>query len=257
MSRTPLLRSGPVLVVLIILIWRIEAADSVSELTPPPEIADAICRPEFQTANDKFKAGTAFMAQAFLGSSWRPVLVTAHHLFGPNGGLPRQIRWSELSSFVRSVRCTSFVSERDVRSGPPLRVQDARPFSEEGFPRDVAVFALPDGNDRALQFSTGVPVSGQRVWLVARVAGGEPPTKLLHRASLVKADRAWIRFQYDNSKVDLRATSGAPVVDERGRVIGINLGGGRDGNKMVGVAQSAQVILAALESALSEPARPR
>jgi Trypsin-like peptidase domain len=257
MSRTPSLRGGPVLVIVIVLLWCSEAADSMSELAPPPEIVGAICRPEFQTANDKFEAGTAFMARAFSGSSWRPVLVTAHHLFGPSGGLPRQIRWNELPSVVRSVRCTSFMSERDTRSGPPLRVQDARPFSEEGFPRDVAVFALPDGSDRALQFSTGVPVSGQRVWLVARVAGGEPPTKLLHRASLVKADKTWIRFQYDNSKLELRATSGAPVVDERGRVIGINLGGGRDGNKLFGVAQSAQVILAALESALAAPAGPR
>lgn len=147
--------------------------------------------------------------------------------------------------------------ERDLLSaGPPLRVRDARPYSEEGPPRDVAVFQLQGERDSALQFSTEVPVLWQRVWLVARVAGGEPAGTLFHRATLVEADQEWMGFQYDNSKLDLTATSGAPVVDEHGRIIGINIGVKSENGKLIGVAQSARVVLRALEGALADAAQP-
>ena len=144
----------------------------------------------------------------------RLLLVTAHHLFGPDGGLAKQVGWKDLPTFVRSVRCAKLTHGGLVLSaGGPLAVNEARPYSEKGTAGDVAVFLLPESKVGALELRTAAPALGQRVWLAARVAGGEPPETLLHRATLVAVGREWIEFAYDNPALDLTATSGAPIVD--------------------------------------------
>jgi len=224
---------------------------------PPPHVAGAICRPEFQTAQGNFAAGTAFVARSRGRQKSQTVLVTAHHLFGPDGGLATQIGWKQLPGFVRSVRCAQPRREGLVFSATaPLAVPDARPQSDEGPARDVAVFRLPDAKITALELHTGKLPLKRRVWLAAQVKAGEPPEKLLHRATLVTADREWIEFEYDNSELDPTATSGAPVVDEKGRVIGINIGARIEGKKLIGVAQSAAVVLNAVDSALARAIQP-
>ena len=188
---------------------------------PPPMVSKAVCQPTFQTADGEFSAGTAFVmrVQAATGSAPSPaVLVTAHHVFGPDGGLPRQIAWKDLPAFVVSVRCEGLEDAAHVVSAArPLSVADARPYSAAGTPRDVALFRLPAQDSQAPVLSDGGVALRSAVWLIARVAGGEPTTKLLHEARVATFGAQWLEFDYQNPRLDLTATSGAPIVDERGR----------------------------------------
>ena len=225
---------------------------------PPSMVSRAVCQPTFQTVDGEFSAGTAFVTrlQATTGSAPSPaILVTAHHLFGPDGGLPRQIAGNDLPAFVVSVRCEGLENAADVIAAKrPLRVVDARPYSAPGNPRDVALFPLPAQDSRSLLLSDEGVGLRSPVWLIARVAGGEPPAKLLHEARVATMNARWLEFDYRNPNLDLTATSGAPIVDERGRVVGINIGVRRAGGRLIGVAQPASVLRAAVTRALA-PAR--
>ena len=56
---------------------------------PPKAVIDAVCRPTFQVGKIDKGAGTAFVMET--GLEKIPVaLFTAHHLFGPAGGMGRQ-----------------------------------------------------------------------------------------------------------------------------------------------------------------------
>jgi hypothetical protein len=72
----------------------------------------------------------------------------------------------------------------------------------------------------------------------------------------LKAEPHRIEFAYDDATLDLTATRGAPIVDEDGRVVGSNIGMKTEGKKLIGVAQSATVVLAAVERALAAAAQP-
>jgi Trypsin-like peptidase domain len=226
-------------------------------VAPPTHVAAAICSPEFRTVQGRLAAGTAFVVRWPASERSQALLVTAHHLFGPDGGLPKQVTWQELPTFVRSVRCVQLSTKASVlEAGPPVPVRDAQAYSERGAAGDVAVFRLAASKMVSLEFRRAEPVLKRPVWLAARVAGGEPPEKLLHRATLVTVDREWIEFAYDNSSLNLTATSGAPIVDEEGRVVGINIGVKMQGKKLIGLAQSAKVALGAVERSLGAAAQP-
>jgi hypothetical protein len=182
--------------------------------------------------------------------------MTAHHLFGPDGGLRRPVAWKDLPKFVRSVRCAALEhSEVAISAEHPLSVVEARPYSEGGAPRDVALFPLRAHDFESLLLSDETARWGRPVWLIASVEGGEPATKLLHPARVTTTNAQWLEFDYQNPNLDLTATSGAPIVDERGRVVGINIGVKRGVGRLIGVAQSASVLREALKHALADAAQ--
>jgi hypothetical protein len=208
----------------------------------------------------EFSAGTAFVVrlQAGTASASPPaVLVTAHHLFGPDGGLPQSVSWKDLPTVVLSVRCLGLEPSMDVISaGHPFRVEEARPYSEKGAPRDVALFPLKAADSEYLLLSNDAVTSRRAVWLIAAVAGGEVATSLRHKARVLTSSVQWLEFKYENPNLDLTATSGAPIVDERGLVVGINIGARKGDGTLVGVAQSASVLREALKGALADAAAP-
>lgn len=231
------------------------AEDSLSAL-PPFKVALNVCTPEFQTTRGELAAGTAFVVRLKVKGEDARVLVTAHHLFGPNGGLDAQVGWKELPQVVRSVRCAQLLGGKTVfEAEAPLAVEGACPSMEECPARDVAVFRLRDAKADGLEMKVKRPKRKQRVWLAARVAGGAPAAKLFHAARIVSIEGAWIEFEYDNPKLDLRATSGAPIVDVDGRIVGINVGVITKGKKLFGMAQSARSVQVAVEKALAASAR--
>src|SRR5262245_37543781 len=80
-------------------------APAEPEPKQPPTIAPhSVLRPVFATTEGEIPAGTAFVVRWDNGSN---LLLTAHHLFGPMGGMSRDIAAAELPKVVKSVRAAS------------------------------------------------------------------------------------------------------------------------------------------------------
>ena len=56
---------------------------------------------------------------------------------------------------------------------------------------------------------------GERVYLVSKVIGR---AGVKHPARIFGREEGWLLYEFDNRFIELRATSGAPIVNERGEV---------------------------------------
>jgi hypothetical protein len=68
------------------------------------------------------------------------------------------------------------------------------------------------------------PHFGQWVWLVGDVVDHEPQTQRLFPARVLVPSGGGTRVELQ-APINLQAFSGAPVVDSRGRVVGLMIGG--------------------------------
>ncbi|HEY8025916.1 MAG TPA: hypothetical protein VIF60_15225 [Burkholderiaceae bacterium] len=228
----------------------INALCSMAIAAPPASVEKAVCRPVFKLASQSLSAGTAFLLDVTEPSP-QTVLVSAIHLFGPAGGLPEQIPAADLAQKVAGVRCTALATHEVWFAGHALTIPNAKPL-DSGYKQDVAAFVFDsgktDGQPVHLKLARQAPKVGDQIWLLAQVAGGAPDTQLLHRATVRQAKDDGLIYQYDNAALELRATSGAPLINADGDVVGVNLGGGNH-NGLVGVGDSLTSLRSALASA--------
>ncbi|MET0270601.1 MAG: serine protease [Sphingomonas sp.] len=207
---------------------------------------DAICRPELTVDGKTYEAGTAFVVDGA-----RPLLVTAHHLFGEMGGLPEEVRWRDMPRRATSARCRQVKGGARLTTGAALAIDGAHSLSPTSTVeyRDIAAFPLAGGGAGVprLTLAEREPATGSRVWLVAQVRGGDPAT-LLHRATVVGHEQGAMVYAFDDTRIELQATSGAPIVDAEGKLVGINLGGttAEGSDDVQGVGDSLEVVRKAL-----------
>ncbi|CAM2063766.1 Trypsin-like peptidase domain-containing protein [Sulfidibacter corallicola] len=198
-----------------------EVLAKVSHEKTPDVGAYPVYAPTFDTQLGEVRAG-----KAFLGKEPRTntvYLLSAHHLLGEAGGLPRELAWHEVPEQVRSVRCAS-----DDPTFEPLTfhevipIEGARKMDMNSCTQDLLVFrASEDLAPQALPFRTEPIGVDEPVWLYSSVSNDE---KTLHLAVVTDVTEDWLEYVYLED-LDLTATSGAPVVDKEGRLVAINLGG--------------------------------
>ncbi len=199
---------------------------ATQQAASPMLAAAAICGPSFQLAEGPNEAGTAFVLE-HPGQKGQKLLLTAHHLFGPDGGVEPQISWQALPKAVSGVTCESLQPPVwQVRAGRPFAVKDAKSYAEEGPKKDLVVFALKT-SVLALSLASADAKVGDTVWLVARARSGAEPSQLLHKARVVEVSPDQLVYAYDNIALGLGGSSGAPVVNEAGQVVAVNFGGGK------------------------------
>ena len=234
----------------IALLLSISATSAMAE--PPRTVVDTICRPTFEMKDQPLSAGTAFLMET--GVEKQPVvLVTAHHLLGPMGGLPTEVAWNDVPKAVKRATCKSIAAPTQSWTGAPLAIPGAASFNnqtQDGL-RDIALLVV-QGKPTAkpLKLSPAQPRLGDTVWLVAQLASGAPKDKLLFKAKVARVQDLALNYLVEDPErtFDLRATSGAPVVNERGEVVAVNLAGSRvaEGFNLAGI--SGNVVRKALES---------
>lgn len=221
-----------------------------AQQSQPDTAARSICRPQFIVDGDALSAGTGFVVEQ-PGPGAAPLLVTALHLFGPSGGLEADVPWADMARRVRLDRCRSLADGKDWRGGAALTIPDTVPLGDDLPYRDIAAFRPDPGSVASvprLKLAEQPPRLGATVWLVAEVIGA-PPTRRLHRAIVTYAGSDALQYRFDDVDLQIRATSGAPVVDAAGRVVGVHLGGGMDGGDKLGIANSLSTVTAALRRA--------
>ncbi|MEM8667908.1 MAG: GYF domain-containing protein [Planctomycetota bacterium] len=212
-----------------------EASDGSARSSGPPVAASGmVFRPTFHTTAGMVDAGTAFAATR-PGSS-EVFILTALHLFGEAGGLSRDINPVQLPNVWQAL------SLEDCHSGivhsrlpmEPVRLENTRPLPEQSAQGDVAACRLTNSDEVSLTpfpIATRPPRPGDRVWLVAEVMGSR---SLVHSAAVEGTEDGFLVYVFDRP-IELRATSGAPIVNGNGEVVAVNAGGGEGLGRVFGV----------------------
>lgn len=204
--------------------------------------ARAVCRPTLRVDANSYEAGTAFLL-----AGAQPLLLTAQHLFGPEGGLAMPVAWQDMPAHAQIVSCTPVGGTAPLSGGKAIAIAGAQAMDPAGQVNDVAVFRASAGADGTAGLTVAAlpPKRGDRVWLIAEVQGSNSP---LHPAHILGEQNGALLFAYDDPKLDLRATSGAPIVGTDGKVVGLNLGGGYDSEAktVIGVADGLAVLTRAV-----------
>ena len=204
--------------------------------------ANAILRPVFTVDGQALEAGTAFVVRLGGGAV---LLVTAHHLFGPDGGWDRDLTWEELPKLVTAVRATGAGGAVVVTGQRPLAMEGTATFHGNPAGGDVAAFKIADpGHATVLALAPNAPKAGDRIFLLAQVGSDQ---LLRHAATVAQVGPQHVMYRFDD-RVELRATSGAPLVDAQNRVVAINLAGG--GNPVIGVGNPVHAFGPKLERAV-------
>ena len=222
--------------------------------SPPSEVQNAICRPELDVDGQDRRTGTAFVLETD-GLRPRLLLVMAQHLFrlpGPGG---EAVPWAEMPVRASSASCLSLDQKRLLRTGPALAIPNAHSMGPLSTLRDIAAFPLTAGPDhtlplRALHLARTRPKAHQFVWLVAQTADHNRPGPYLFRATVLNTF-GFLAYVYADSDLDLSNTSGAPVVDANGDVVGVNVGVGRQAGATIGIADGLDTIRQSLSSTVS------
>ena len=216
--------------------------ESVDE--PGPTVPDGfVVRPEFCSGPESSFGGHAFVASP--GAGRRPVLLTALHVMDElirTKGIDCSASndcytGRELPTVVTSVNLHDVFSPNwmlahlgtagPMRVLPDARLEDPEPVSW----RDIAAFDVSDAS-RLLPVELGeaAPPVGDPVWLAAPCGNGSRS----RRAVVVELTGKSFVFRFADLSEGTRYSSGAPLVDRHGRVVGINVGAGCFGGAKFG-----------------------
>jgi hypothetical protein len=214
----------------------------------PPDPAvpgGAALRPTFVLkGGERHSAGTAVAVRLRPGG--QPILLTALHLFGPDGGLARNIPPAELSRVVHTVFLTP-IGERGpsgVARGALRKTGPALPEDGMDVANDVAAFRIPPKSRiTALDLAAGNPGFGEWVWLVGDVVDHVPQSQRLFPARVLAVSDEGARLVFETA-FPMQAFSGAPVVNRNGQVAGLLIGGGEGGAGIINPAGSIRRVLA-------------
>jgi hypothetical protein len=127
---------------------------------------------------------------------------------------------------------------------PDARTNDDEPFAF----RDIAAFRVtPQNSLHALPLAREEPQPGDPIWL----AGAMPDGSRTRKAVCVENTARTFIFRYEEAKEMPKHSSGAPLIDRDGAVVGINTGLGRFDEYELGHANPLSSIRAHLEGALA------
>ena len=176
--------------------------------------------PRFGTSEGEVNAGTAFAAK--LTGKSQILILSALNLFGPAGGLKANIAPDKLPTawrklVVEDCKTQNYFGEIQMQ---PINLSEARPHPQKSNLGDIAACKVKDATAiEALPLSQRIPSNGERVWLVSKLPGSR---KFIHPATVEQLDEGWLRYSLVNLDIDAKSTDGAPIIDQKGKVIAVN-----------------------------------
>jgi hypothetical protein len=221
--------------------------------TPPATLVQAVCRPVLSVDGEPLASGTAFILH---GAAERPGLwlVTAQHLFGMDGHAKGPIPWNQMPGRARSATCHSLDGTRTWAAGPALAIEGAHAMGALTGLRDIAIMPVSGqdviaaaGPKIALALAPNAPRAGEKVWLVAQTVDRGHAGQRLFAAEVLSLEGC-LAFAYEAADLDLSNTSGAPVVDIEGRVVGVNVAVSHYAGAIIGFADDLDTVRSALRT---------
>lgn len=230
---------------------------------PDPQLPRKfLVRPEFRYGRESSFGGYGFIIH-FEG---RNLLLTALHVMDEiikrlsvdTTGRNSLYTGKELAAYVNSVQLYDVRKARWMLhelggAGPMVVLPNARTGdSEPSSYRDIAAFLLPTLNALdPLELADEEPKPGDPVWLATAI----PDQVQTRRAVCVEKTRHSLVFRYEEAKEIPKHSSGAPILNRRGQLVGINTGFGRFSGHEFGHANPSDSIRMHLQPALSIVAR--
>jgi hypothetical protein len=176
--------------------------------------------PTFKMFSEQSTAGTAFV----IFHDKQLYGVTAQHLLGLAGGLSRDYAGTDLESQLKKVTFEPlFDGYENLISKQHTPIKTTETGASESFQSDLFITPLKTVDSLPLLLASNPPEPGDKVLLFAAVMDSED---LLHPAIVMSFDEDVLSYVFLNKNLNLRATSGAPVLNEAYEVIGVNLAGG-------------------------------
>ncbi len=196
------------------------ALGGASSSTPSaPAVRDALFSPKFNLKDGRsVEAGKAWCARLSNGQS---VLVTALHLLGPAGGLDAQIPAAKLAAEVDNVELTSLTNGNSAGSTTTVLSKTGHVKDDDDYSGDMMVFKAPASISATKAFSIADQRAavGERCWFYTCLVNESVPPQCLPGTVTESSDKRML-VKLDR-RVETRATSGSPILDRIGRVIGM------------------------------------
>jgi len=201
-----------------------------------PRVPDrSVVRPEFRSGGESFFGSYAFVVVLENGG---PLLLTALHVLDElakfrgidcsdknvsytGGELPHQITDVQLyDPFAANWVLNRLGAARDMLPLPDARICSNEPYSQQ----DIAAFRLvPSSVFQPLRLATAPPRVGEPIWLAVNLGHGA--RQRAEQAVTVEITDKTFIFRFAAHDLPLY-TSGAPLLNRTGEVVGINVGGG-------------------------------
>jgi hypothetical protein len=205
---------------------------------PAPAVPDRfVLRPEFRSGRESFFGSYAFVVAAEDGGV--PLVLTALHVLDElakfrgidcsegnaaysGRELPHELTGVQLyDPFAANWILSELGAAGEMLTLPHARNCTAEPYSQ----RDVAAFrALPASKFEPLRLARALPVVGDPVWLAVNLGRGV--TERTGAAVVAEITDDTFVFRYAKPMALPPYTSGAPLLNRAGEVVGVNAGGG-------------------------------
>lgn len=198
-----------------------------------------IVRPVITAGMDSVMAGYAFVVN--IEGYHQPVLLTALHvidaLIKQKGidctGKNKNYTGSELPAVITEVSLFDVCAANWMMAPlgtagsmwvlPGARTGDEEPYSD----RDIAAFWVPPADAKNIKpapLASQSPAKGEPVWHAVRLA--EKPGQELFKAVVVEVSQRSLVFKYEDPAEKPKYLSGSPLVNQKGEVVAIIVGGG-------------------------------